>query len=622
MTGLDRTFGAVSDPTRRGILERLGRGTATITALADEFGMTLTGIGKHVRILEGAGLVVTTKAGRTRACRIGPRRLAEEAAWIARHQERADARARSPARSPREHDTGRGGADGTLGYIDGPMDPSIASAGRARPDVKFPRSAGILLHFTSLPGPNGIGELGPDAHRFLDFLAESGLTIWQVLPIGPTGYGNSPYQCFSAFAGNPLLVHVPNTHGDFPAHAVDFPRVIPHKQGVLRAATAAFLPDDGYRAFAAAQGWWLEDYALFMALKAEHGGVAWTDWEPGAALRDPGALEGWRERLAGSVEHFRREQWFFFTQFHALRQACRDRGIRLMGDLPIYLAHDSADVWSNRGLFRLDAEGKLLVQAGVPPDYFSATGQLWGNPLYDWEAMRAQGYEWWIRRMRSAFELFDLVRVDHFRGFEAYWEVPGGDTTAEHGRWVQGPGADLLEAITGALGPLPIVAENLGVITPEVEALRERFGYPGMSILQFAFGTDGQANTFQPHTYPRDRVVYTGTHDNDTTLGWWSSTGAGDSTRSPEEVAEEREHALRYLATDGREMHWTLIRAALASVADTALIPMQDLLGLGSDTRMNLPGRQSGNWEFRFSWDQLTPAITSRLRELVELYGR
>jgi 4-alpha-glucanotransferase len=488
--------------------------------------------------------------------------------------------------------------------------------------MSFPRSAGILLHPTSLPGPNGIGEIGPEAHRFLDFLAESGLSIWQMLPMGPTGYGNSPYQCFSAFAGNPLLIHLPGTHGDFPAHTVDFTRVIPHKEAQLRQATAAFTPDDGYLAFIADQGWWLEDYALFMALKHAHGGVAWTEWDPGAALRDATALDGWRTRLADSVEHYRREQWLFFTQFHALKQACSDRGIKLMGDLPIYVAHDSADVWSNPSLFKLDDRGRLLVQAGVPPDYFSATGQLWGNPIYDWTAMRERGYDWWIRRMRAAFELFDLVRIDHFRGFEAYWEVPGTDTTAVHGRWVKGPGADLLTAITDALGPLPIVAENLGVITAEVEALRERFGYPGMSILQFAFGTDEQANLFLPHTYPRERVVYTGTHDNDTTLGWWASSGAEDSTRSADDVMRERDYAMRYLATDGGEMHWTLIRTALASVANTALIPMQDLLGLGNEARMNLPGRQSGNWGFRFSWDQLTPEITRRLRALVDLYQR
>jgi 4-alpha-glucanotransferase len=304
-----------------------------------------------------------------------------------------------------------------------------------------------------------------------------------------------------------------------------------------------------------------------------------------------------------------------------LKKACTDRGIQLMGDLPIYVAHDSADVWSNPTLFKLDELGRPTVQAGVPPDYFSATGQLWGNPIYDWDVMRAEGYDWWIRRMRAAFDLFDIVRIDHFRGFESYWEVPGADTTAAHGRWMKGPGEALFNAITNALGPLPIVAENLGLITPEVEALRERFGYPGMSILQFAFG-DGEANDFQPHTFPRERVVYTGTHDNDTTLGWWNSSGEGDSTRTTEDVAREKEHALRYLDADGREMNWTLIRTALASVANTVLIPLQDVLGLGSEARMNLPGRPSGNWRFRFSWDQLTPDLTRRLRALVDLYER
>jgi len=472
--------------------------------------------------------------------------------------------------------------------------------------MSFPRAAGILLHPTSLPGPNGNGELGPDALRFLDFLAESGLKIWQVLPLGPTGYGNSPYQCFSAFAGNPLLIHVDATPEDFPADSVDFPRVIAHKQQLLRQATASLAPDPD---FLAEQAWWLEDYARFMALKQANGGIAWTDWTTQVAP-------------AEAVEHFRREQWLFFSQFRALRVACKERGIQLMGDIPIYVAHDSADVWANPSLFKLDEQGRLLVQAGVPPDYFSATGQLWGNPIYDWDELRATGYEWWIRRMRAAFELFDLVRIDHFRGFEAYWEVPAGEPTAVNGEWVKGPGADLLAAITQSLGPVPIVAENLGVITPEVEALRAQFGYPGMSILQFAFGSDAQANVFLPHTYPHERVVYTGTHDNDTTLGWWNSTGEGDSTRTPEDVEREKHHARRYLASDGWEMNWVLIRTALASVANTALIPMQDVLGLGGEARMNLPGRESGNWAFRFSWDQVTPEIVARLKEMVELYER
>ena len=488
--------------------------------------------------------------------------------------------------------------------------------------MRLPRSAGILLHPTSLPGGQGIGDLGPDAHRFLREIASAGITLWQMLPLGPTGYGNSPYQCFSSFAGNPLLVHVDNAP-DLGLHGnIDFEDVLPRKRAALRLATEAFVPDAAYRAFVASQGWWLEDFSLFMALKHAHGGAAWTDWDRGAALREPKALAAWREKLATEVEHHRREQALFFTQFEALRKAAHEAGILLMGDVPIYVAHDSADVWARPNLFQLDDSGRLIVQAGVPPDYFSETGQLWGNPIYRWDAMRADHYAWWIRRMRCALALFDLVRLDHFRGFESYWEVPASEDTAITGRWVKGPGAQLFETVTRALGPLPIVAENLGVITAEVEALRRLFSYPGMSILQFAFGAEGHVNTFLPHNYTHDLVVYTGTHDNDTTMGWWESSGPADSTRSAEDVAVERQHALEYLAADGTEMNWTLIRAALASVADTAIIPMQDLLGLGSEARMNLPGRQSGNWSFRFSWDQLEPRILERLRTLVELYGR
>lgn len=488
--------------------------------------------------------------------------------------------------------------------------------------MSLPRAAGILLHPTSLPGAGGIGDLGPEAHRFLDFLVEAGMKFWQVLPLGPTGYGDSPYQCFSAFAGNPLLIHVPGGGGHFPTHTVDFERVIPHRRALVNGALDRFVPNDRYHAFVEEEREWLEDYALFMALKAAHDGAPWTAWDPGAAHRDPAAIDSWRSRLGDDVERIRREQYFFFTQFHALRGAAALRGVQLMGDLPIYVAHDSADVWANRALFRLREDGHPLVQAGVPPDYFSATGQLWGNPIYDWEAMAAQGYAWWIRRMRAAFRMFDVVRIDHFRGFEAYWEVAGAASTAVDGRWVPGPGRALFRAIADALGPLPIVAENLGMITPAVEALREELGFPGMSILQFAFGGERGVREFLPHSYPRDRVVYTGTHDNDTTLGWWHSTGGGDSTRAAEDVAREKAFALRYLASDGTEMNWVLIRAALASVADTALIPMQDVLGVGSEGRMNVPGREHGNWRFRFSWDQVTPEITNRLRELAELYDR
>lgn len=486
------------------------------------------------------------------------------------------------------------------------------------------RAAGILLHPSSLPGPNGIGEIGDEAHRFLDFLSDAGIGIWQMLPLGPTGYGESPYQCLSAFAGNPLFIAVAgdSEREEFPAHEVDFERVIPYKRAQLAARLARFEPDDACRAFIAANDAWLADYALFIALKEEHGGAAWTEWEPGAALREPVALGAWREKLTVPIERVKREQYFFFAQFDALRRAATARGIKLMGDLPIYVAHDSADVWANRDLFTLGPDGRPLVQAGVPPDYFSATGQLWGNPIYDWDVMARTGFAWWIERVRHAFAQFDLVRIDHFRGFEAYWEVPGADTTAVNGIWKKAPGGALFAAIADALGPLPIIAENLGLITPEVEVLRLKYGFPGMSILQFAFGGDAQASHFLPHNLQRENVVYTGTHDNDTTIGWWRSTGEGDSTRAAGEAEAEKAKAARYLASDGAEMHWDMIRAALASVSNTAMIPMQDVLGLGSEARMNLPGRVNGNWRFRFTWDQLAAPTTLRLRDLVDLYER
>ncbi len=469
----------------------------------------------------------------------------------------------------------------------------------------------------------GIGDLGPDAHKFLDFMAESGLKIWQMLPVGPTGYGDSPYQCFSAFAGNGLLIHLPGPdETNFPPNTVEFEHVIPYKRQRLHAVMSAYVPDPRYHAFVAANTDWLPDYALFMALKEAHGGVEWTKWEPGAARREPAAMASWRAKLATSITRYQVEQFYFFTQFHALKHAAKERGIELMGDLPIYVAHDSADVWANRECFMLDDDGNKLVQAGVPPDYFSTTGQCWGNPIYNWDALKQTNYSWWVRRMRAAFQMFDSVRLDHFRGFEAYWEVPGSAVTAEKGQWVKGPGADLFAAIEAQLGTLPIVAENLGLITPEVEGLREQFGFPGMSILQFAFGGDGQAHEFKPHNFPRDRVAYTGTHDNDTTVGWWSSTGESDSTRTSDEVSREKQYALNYLGTDGSEMNWTLIRVGLASVANTVLIPLQDVLGTGSETRMNTPGKSSGNWAFRFSWDMLTPAMITRLRTMVNIYDR
>lgn len=488
--------------------------------------------------------------------------------------------------------------------------------------MTFPRAAGVLLHPTSLPGPNGIGEFGPDAVRFLDVLVESGIRVWQMLPLGPTGYGDSPYQCFSAFAGNPLLIHLPGSASAMPPDAVDFAQVIAHKQQLLASFLPRMEPDERFQAFVGQHSEWLDDYAMFMALKQLHNGATWTSWAPELASRELVAMETFRATHASAINHFRMEQYVFYRQFQTFRKACTDRGIRLMGDLPIYVAHDSADVWANPQLFQLDEVGNPLVQAGVPPDYFSETGQLWGNPLYNWSAMRDQGYRWWTSRMRAAINMFDMVRIDHFRGFEAYWEVPGADTTAVNGSWVKGPGADLFRVMSAELGPLPIVAENLGLITPEVEALREQLKYPGMSVLQFAFGKEGSGKEHQPHLFTRNHVVYTGTHDNDTTLGWWNADASTDPTQTAEEIAERKAIALRYLGADGSEINWSLIHAALASVADTALIPMQDILGLGTAARMNLPGRPSGNWTFRFTWDQLTPTMTTRLRDLTRVFDR
>ena len=505
--------------------------------------------------------------------------------------------------------------------------------------MSFPRSSCILLHPTSLPGPFGIGDLGPEAYRYVDFLARAGQRIWQVLPLGPTGYGDSPYQLFSAFAGNPLLISLDRLADDgylaraelesipaFPADKVDYGPVIRFKMPLLRLAYERFRassPPVEFGDFRAMHDRWLNDYALFMALKEAHGGEQiWSRWEPDIAARQPQALEKWKARLAAEIEALEFIQFAFFRQWRDLQNYARERGIRIMGDLPIYVAHDSADVWTNPELFQLDANGDTTVMSGVPPDYFSATGQLWGNPIYRWDRMAETGFRWWIERLRAAFALVDIVRVDHFRGLEAYWEVPAGETTAKNGRWVKGPGPALFEALENALGRLPIVAENLGVITPEVEALRTHFGFPGMAILQFAFGKDPQAPDFKPHSYPRDRVAYTGTHDNDTTVGWWTSTGAGDSTRTEEDIRGERDFTRKYLATDGREIHWVFIRTLMASVADTVLFPLQDVLGLGSEARMNTPAVPGGNWRWRYRAEMLTEATAGRLKELVTLYDR
>jgi 4-alpha-glucanotransferase len=485
-----------------------------------------------------------------------------------------------------------------------------------------------------------VGDLGPAAHRFVDWLEAAGQRLWQVLPLGPTGFGDSPYQALGSLAGNPLLVSLevlrdegwlaePDLAGAPAADpaAASYGRCGPWKRERLARAAARF--QHGARgsaradleAFRAREAAWLEDFALFAALKEAHGGAPWTLWPEPLARREPAALARARSVHAAAVDAAVFAQWCFFRQWEALRARCRAGGVALVGDLPIYVAHDSVEVWTRPDRFRLDAHGQPALVAGVPPDYFSATGQLWGNPLYDWDLLAREGHLFWIERVRGTLALVDRVRLDHFRGFEAFWEVPAGAADARDGRWVPGPGGNMFEALARALGPLPFIAENLGVITPEVEALRHRFGFPGMAVLQFAFGNDPQAATFLPHNYERDTVAYTGTHDNDTVAGWWEG-GAGTSVRTEEEVAREKARARAYLATDGREMHWVMIRTLLASVADTAVVPLQDVLGLGSEARLNRPSTLGGNWRWRVREEELAPGPAERMRQLSALYGR
>jgi 4-alpha-glucanotransferase len=501
--------------------------------------------------------------------------------------------------------------------------------------MRLTRGSGILLHPTSLPGRFGIGDFGPSADAFLEFLTETGQGWWQILPLGPTGYGNSPYQSHSSYAGNRLLISPERLREDglltaaewakvpdLPADRVDFDAAAEAKDRLCAAAFRRLDPDDaGFAAFREANASWLEDFALFMALKAEHGGRAWTEWKPALARREARALAAARKRLDERVRLVQFEQYQFDRQWRRLRAECRRRGIGIIGDLPIFVALDSADVWARPELFQLDAHGRPMVVAGVPPDYFSETGQLWGNPLYRWEVHAAEGFAWWVARLRATLDRVDLVRLDHFRGFEAYWEVPAGAPTAAGGRWVPGPGAAFLQAVRDALGGLPLIAEDLGEITPPVEALRDRFELPGMKILQFAFGNESNAGKYLPYSFPHHCIVYTGTHDNDTTVGWFTAADPS-STQSGSEIIEEREFVLRYVGTDGRAIHWDLIRLAHASVADTAVVPLQDVLGLGSEARMNTPGVATGNWGWRFRAERLGPEPRRRLAEMTALYGR
>src|SRR5687767_4842752 len=506
--------------------------------------------------------------------------------------------------------------------------------------MRIKRASGILLHPTSLPGRFGVGDLGGEAYRFVDWLAAAGQTFWQVLPLGPTGYGDSPYSAFSAFAGNTNLVSPEKLveaglladadiadAPDSPPERVDYGKVIEYKRGLLEKAFETFrakLETDealrgDYEGFLGFASVWLDDWALFAALKDEHKGEPWNTWAPGLARREAAAIENARASFAGRVESHKFFQYVFFNQWIQLKRYASERGVRVVGDMPIFVAHNSADVWAQPRLFKLNDDGKPSVVAGVPPDAFSETGQLWGNPIYDWERMQADGFAWWVARVRETLKIVDVIRLDHFRGFASFWEVPAGHETAERGRWVEAPGRELFHKLREANGGgLPIVAEDLGTITPDVHALRDEFGFPGMRVLQFAFGGDPH-DTHLPHEYTQGSVAYTGTHDNDTVVGWFrqrSREGATEGER------RERELCLKYLGSDGAEIHWDFIRAAQMSVATLSVAQLQDVLGLGSEARMNTPASTEGNWNWRLTQGALTDDLAARLRETTAMYGR
>ncbi len=506
--------------------------------------------------------------------------------------------------------------------------------------MTFPRAAGILLHPTSLPSPYGIGDLGRTAYEFVDFLVQAKQTYWQVLPLGPTGFGDSPYQCFSAFAGNTNLISPEilvdedlltadeiADRPEFPEGRVDFGSVIEWKNALLETAyrrfrlTTSVNLRGSFESFTQLVADWLDDYALFRAIKKTQEQKSWQQWDEPLKLRDEKALLAAHEELLDEIQAQKFYQFLFFKQWTRLKNYANGRGIRMIGDVPIFISLDSADVWCNPQEFKLNRDGSPKVVAGVPPDYFSKTGQLWGNPIYNWDAMRADGFKWWISRVKFTLKTVDVLRIDHFRGFAASWEVPGGDKTAENGRWVNVPGKELFTTLRKTLGKLPILAEDLGVITPDVEELRDGFGFPGMRILQFAFGGDTE-NLDLPHNYIKNCVVYTGTHDNDTTVGWFNSQAGAGSTRGEDEISREHDFCLKYLNSDGSEIHWDFIRTVLGSVANTAIVPMQDLLGLGTEARMNLPASESGNWFWQCREGDVSREIADRLGDLVETYGR
>jgi len=486
--------------------------------------------------------------------------------------------------------------------------------------VKISRKSGILLHPTSLPGRFGIGDLGPESRWFVDFLADAKQSLWCVLPLNPTGPDNSPYQRRSAFAGNPLLISPELLVAEgylepkdlrasprFPSAHVDFPAVRSYKELLFRKAFGNFTETTEYLDFEKTHGWWLESYATFMSLHAANRGVPWPKFDK--RIRPKPEIIRYHKFL----------QYEFFRQWRELRKYCENRKILIMGDMPFYVEHNSADVWSNQKLFHLDNHGHPMYVGGVPPDYFSKNGQLWGNPVYRWDVLKQTGYKWWIDRLRSTLELVDLLRLDHFRGFEAFWSVRANQSTAKKGSWIKGPGAQLFEKARQELGTLPFVAENLGIITPEVESLRRQLGFPGMVVLQFGFDGDG---THRPNNYVRELVSFTGTHDNDTTVGWWNSLRQAALNHRNESGRATLHRVKSYFQTNGHEIQWSFIQAVLASVADITIIPLQDVLGLGSEARMNLPGRAKGNWRWRLSPARTNHNILERLRDLTVVCER
>jgi 4-alpha-glucanotransferase len=505
----------------------------------------------------------------------------------------------------------------------------------------FKRASGILLHPTSLPGRFGIGDLGTEAFHFVDFLKQNGQHLWQMLPLGPIGLDNSPYQGLSTFAGNELLISMEKlldekllessdleSIPEFPSHMVDYDLVSKYKSDLLKKSFEIFAKNSNrtqkksFEDFCSNNYHWLNDYALFRALKEAFSDACWNTWDYSLKMRQSKALDEWSRKLEKEILTFSYQQFQFFKQWTALKTYANKQGISLVGDIPIFVALDSAEVWSHPELFYLNAEGKPTVVAGVPPDYFSSAGQLWGNPLYRWDFMALDGYKWWIERLKAIHKMVDIIRVDHFRGFADYWEIPATSSNAVNGRWVSGPGAAFFEAVQEKLGKLPIIAEDLGIITAEVEQLRDKFEFPGMRVMQFGFGDDCGNNIHRPINYPPNCVAYTGTHDNDTTIGWFEASESEVTTVSREAREKEKQRALCYLGTDGHEINWDFIHAIFMSDADTAIIPLQDVLGLGSEARINVPGRQEGNWSWRFSSGMLGDQMGERLKELTLLAAR